>query len=57
MAGLRTMLPAASTRVGTITDEMETNNAEVSNSTKNKELDVRPANSKHAKRISQVRII
>jgi hypothetical protein len=39
---------AALAGFGIVTEEMETNNAEVSSSTRNRELELRVANSKHA---------
>jgi hypothetical protein len=46
--GVRVTTPAAAwTGSGTVIEEMETNSAEVSSSTKNKELELRVANSKH----------
>jgi hypothetical protein len=46
--GLRTIVPGtAKTGLGTVIEEIETNSAEVSSSTTNRELELRGANSKH----------
>jgi len=51
---LRFTVPATALAGGVAIEEIEMNSAEVSSSTKNKELDLRVANSKHAIMMSRV---